>query len=131
MQFTGSASGARVARGVLLESPTVSDQVTVTVDERDDAVVVHVAGVVDALSLTDVSRVFTDAQRGSVPLVVDLSGVTFMDSRGLGALLAANERSREGAAPLRIYRPSDPVQRLLEVSGVGQVLVEVAEIPGG
>lgn len=86
-------------------------------------------GVVDALSLAEVSRALSDAQRGTVPVVVDLSQVTFMDSRGLGALLAANERSREGAAALRIHRPSDPVQRLLEVSGVGQVLVEVAELP--
>ncbi len=103
----------------------------VTVEESGQAVVVRVTGVVDALSLTDVSRVLTDAQRGSVPVIVELSGVTFMDSRGLGALLAANERSREGAAPLRIFQPSDPVQRLLDVSGVGDVLVEVAELPQG
>ncbi|MCB0883021.1 MAG: STAS domain-containing protein [Thermoleophilia bacterium] len=109
----------------------MSDQVTLNVDETPHAVVVRVGGVVDALSLADVSRGLSDAQAGSVPVVVDLSGVTFMDSRGLGGLLAANERSREGAAPLRIYRPSDPVRRLIDVSGVGEVLVEVSEIPEG
>ena len=31
---------------------------------------------------------------------------------------------REGAAPVRIYRPSEAVRRLLEVSGVGSVLPE-------
>ncbi|MCA9850444.1 MAG: STAS domain-containing protein [Actinobacteria bacterium] len=106
------------------------EQVQVQVTERADGVLVTVTGVVDALSLADVSRELTDAQRGSRPVYVDLAGVTFMDSRGLGSLLAANERSREGAAPLRIYRPSEPVRRLLEVSGVAPVLTEVSDLPG-
>lgn len=100
------------------------------VAELGDGVLVTVTGVVDALSLPEVSRELTDAQRGSGTVYVDLAGVTFMDSRGLGSLIAANERSREGAAPMRIYRPSDAVRRLLEVSGVGPVLTEVTELPG-
>lgn len=109
----------------------MSEQVTVSVEDRTEATLVRVQGVVDALSLSDVSSGLAEAQRGSVPVIVDLSEVTFMDSRGLGALLAANERSREGAAPLRIHSPSDAVRRLLDVSGVGDVLVEVPELPGG
>lgn len=105
------------------------EQVKVVVAECGDGIVVHVSGVVDALSLPDVSRELTDAQRGSGTVYVDLAEVTFMDSRGLGSLLAANERSREGAAPIRIYRPSEAVRRLLEVSGVGPVLTEVPELP--
>ena len=58
-------------------------------------------------------------------MYIDLQNVSFMDSRGLGTLLAANERSREGAAPVRIYRPSDAVRRLLDVSGVAPILTEV------
>lgn len=106
------------------------DQVQLAVHPCGDGVLVRVAGVVDALSLPAVSRELTDAQRGSGVVYIDLSGVTFMDSRGLGALLAANERSREGAAPIRIHRPSEAVRRLLEVSGVGPVLVEAADLPG-
>ena len=52
-----------------------------------------------------------------------------MDSRGLGALLAANERAREGAPPVNIFKPSQAVQRLLDVSGVRGVLVEIEELP--
>ena len=47
----------------------------------------------------------------------------------LGALIAANERSREGAAPIRLYAPSDAVRRLLNISGVTAVLVEAEELP--
>ena len=62
-------------------------------------------------------------------MVVGLEGVTFMDSRGLGALLAAYERSREGAPQVLIFKPSEAVQRLLDVSGVRGVLVEIEELP--
>ena len=106
------------------------DGVQVTTSSEEDVTVVTVIGVLDAASLTDVSTALTDAQRGSRRVIVDLSEVTFMDSRGLGALLAANERSREGAAPIAVYKPSDPVRRLLEVSGVRRILDEVEELPG-
>jgi anti-anti-sigma factor len=106
-----------------------SEHVDVRVEARGDATLVRVSGVMDALALAEVSRELTDAQRGQGPVYVDLEGVTFMDSRGLGALLAANERSREGAPPVRIYRPSDAVKRLLDVSGVRGVLAEVQELP--
>jgi anti-sigma B factor antagonist len=105
------------------------DQVQVEVTACGDGVLVRVVGVVDALSLPIVSRELTDAQRGSGTVYVHLAAVTFMDSRGLGALLAANERSREGAAPICIFEPSDAVRRLLDVSGVGSVLTEVTVLP--
>lgn len=106
-----------------------AEHVEVRVEARGDATVVRVVGVLDALALPDVSRELTDAQRGAHPVIIDLAGVTFMDSRGLGSLLAANERSREGAPPVSIYRPSEAVQRLLDVSGVRGVLPEVEELP--
>jgi anti-sigma B factor antagonist len=107
-----------------------SDQVQVTVESRGEWTVVRIVGVLDAASLTAVSKALTDAQRDSAPVYVDLEDVTFMDSRGLGALLAANERSREGAAPVVIYRPSEAVRRLLDVSGVRRVLEEADSFPG-
>ena len=106
-----------------------AEHVEILVEARGDTTVVRVVGVLDALALPEVSRTLTDAQRGEGPVVVDLEGVTFMDSRGLGALLAAYERSREGAPPVSIFKPSEAVQRLLDVSGVRGVLVEVAELP--
>jgi anti-anti-sigma factor len=107
----------------------MSDQIRVVSEERAGGTLLKVSGVLDAMALPDVSRQLTDAQRGGDPVFVDLEGVTFMDSRGLGALLAANERAREGAAPVHIFQPSEAVRRLLEVSGVASVLSEVEEIP--
>lgn len=107
----------------------MSSEVQVDVEERENGTLVRVSGVLDANALALVSRELTDAQRGNDAVFVDLAGVTFMDSRGLGALLAANERAREGAAPIKIYKPSEAVRRLLEVSGVAPVFDQVEELP--
>ena len=104
-------------------------QVQVTLDERPEGIIVFVVGPIDASTLTEVSAVLTEAQRDGRTLYVDLSGVTFIDSRGLGALLAANERAREGAAALRIHAPSDAVRRLLTISGVTAVIIEADDLP--
>ena len=106
-----------------------TEHVEVRVEQRGDATVVWVTGVLDALALPEVSLALTDAQRGAGPVFVNLAGVTFMDSRGLGSLLAANERSREGAPAVHVHEPSDAVVRLLDVSGVRGVLIEVEELP--
>ncbi len=110
-------------------SEPATEQVTVITDERPSAIVVAVGGVVDASTLSQVSLALTNAQRDGRTVYVDLSAVTFMDSRGLGALIAANERAREGAAAIRLHAPSDAVRRLLTISGVTAVLMEAGEIP--
>jgi anti-anti-sigma factor len=60
----------------------------------------------------------TDA--GSI--VVDLSGLTFMDSTGLRLLLSAHARSREQADRLALRRGPPSVQRVVELSGVDDLL---------
>jgi anti-anti-sigma factor len=52
-------------------------------------------------------------QHSSDTVVVDLAGVSFMDSRGLGTLLGARQ---DGG--LTLARPSSYVRRLLEVTGL-------------
>ncbi len=54
-------------------------------------------------------------------LVIDLRGLSFMDSTGLRVLVGAAERAREGNLPLEIIRGT-AVQRIFEVSGLETVL---------
>lgn len=52
--------------------------------------------------------------------VVDLSGVTFMDSTGLHVLVEAARR-RNGQGPLRLRNPSPHVIRMMEIVGVDEM----------
>lgn len=57
-------------------------------------------------------------------LVVDLAGVRFVDSAGVGALLSTRERSRDAGVDLELANPSDPVRRILDLTGTGDVLTD-------
>ena len=51
-------------------------------------------------------------------VVLDLSGLTFMDSSGIGAIHAARRLTIKNAGTLVVCRPSPPVQRVLEITGL-------------
>jgi anti-anti-sigma factor len=64
------------------------------------------------------------------PIVLDFSGVTFMDSSGLRAILQA--ASSEDCGPVVVKDPSPQVRRLLEISipeGVPGLRVRPASHP--
>ena len=54
-------------------------------------------------------------------VMLDLADVTFIDSAGLGTLLAIRERAQERGIELAISRVSDRVQRVLDVTGLGDI----------
>ena len=97
-----------------------------TIEIRPDGrkVTLVLAGELD-LGTADTLRVcLQQLDEGYDELVVDLSGLSFLDSTGLGLLVATRhaiaEREQPGTMVLR--NPEGNVRRVLEVSGVDQVL---------
>ena len=56
-------------------------------------------------------------------LVFDLADLTFIDSAGLGALLAIRDRTQGLGIEMVLTNLSDPARRILELSGMGPVLL--------
>jgi anti-sigma B factor antagonist len=56
-------------------------------------------------------------------LECDLAGVSFVDSAGLGLLLALRERARARGIAMTVASVSAPVRRILDVSAIGTVLI--------
>lgn len=54
-------------------------------------------------------------------LMLDLSGVTFLDGRGLQVLLDVQRRLDERSALLCLVNPARPVRRVLELTGTDGV----------
>jgi anti-sigma B factor antagonist len=93
----------------------------VTVSARDGCQVVHVVG---ALDVRTAEKLDTAVGRSRVPgsvLVLDLTGVEFMDSYGLRSLLLANADAGPWSAPLRIV-PSQIVDRVIRLAAADRVL---------
>jgi anti-anti-sigma factor len=100
-----------------------SDDTGLQVNTADDAgwTVVAVTGEIDIST----AGAFEDALRGAIEsskqVVVDLSGVRFMDSTGLGVLMRAHKHQDEAGAFLRLAAPSDRVVRILDVTQLDTV----------
>jgi anti-sigma B factor antagonist len=62
-------------------------------------------------------------------VVLDLRGLSFLDSSGLARLLAANRRARRERRRLLLVKGGTPVQRLMAITAVGQHFETVSEIP--
>ncbi len=58
---------------------------------------------------------------GHTELVVELDGVSFMDSSGLGALVSVHRQARVFRGSLVLVAPSPPVSRLLSLTGLDRV----------
>jgi anti-anti-sigma factor len=56
-------------------------------------------------------------------LVFDLADLTLVDSAGLGALLAMRDRTEDLGIEMVLANLSDPVRRILDLSGLGPVLL--------
>lgn len=59
---------------------------------------------------------------GRSRVVVDLAGTSFIDSSGLGALIAGLKRSRQAGGDLRIAQPSEQVRMVLGLTNLDRVL---------
>jgi len=72
-------------------------------------------------------------ERGFNRVVLDLRGVTFIDSTGLHAILEANAASDRAGVEFAIVQGPPPVQRLFELTQTGSALrfIEVREIDIG
>jgi anti-sigma B factor antagonist len=66
---------------------------------------------------------------GAREIWIDLSGVTFMDSSGLHALLAVRDQLHDGRR-LVLIAPPGRVRRLLELTGVDGIFAVFADHRG-
>ena len=102
----------------------------VTVESRDGGIaVVRSVGRLDLLSAADVKQRLTDAvAAGRRRLVVDLGGIEFIDSSGLGALIGGLKAARLAGGDLRIARPSEQARTILELTTLDRVLRPYATV---
>jgi len=63
---------------------------------------------------------------GARDLDVDLRGVEFMDSTGIGALFRLRRLTEERGGTVRLVAPTRPVRRALDVAGLSE-LVQIDE----
>lgn len=88
------------------------------VRHENGVTVVAVSGSVDALTAADMTGVIvSQIAEGRANLVVDLTGLEFMSSAGLRALLGAVKETRSNGGDLRIASSNPGIDKVLKMSG--------------
>ncbi|MGX7681372.1 STAS domain-containing protein [Jatrophihabitans sp. DSM 45814] len=88
----------------------------------DDQVVIEVRGEVDLHSATHLrDRLISAIDDGSKIVIVDLTNLGFIDSTGLGALVAARNRAEEKGATLRLACAAERLLKLFRITGLHEV----------
>ena len=83
-------------------------------------------GEFDLASATDASRALQDLlNRDLDAVIVDLSGLDFMDSTGVKFLVDGRESALARGVTLSLVHGGDPVKRVLTVSGVTALFEDV------
>jgi anti-anti-sigma factor len=81
--------------------------------------VVHLAGELDLHGREQLRGALAALlDQGRYRIVVDLSGLSFCDSAGLGILVAARKRAAAHGGWLRLTTPTPPVRKLFVVTGL-------------
>lgn len=85
--------------------------------------VVHVTGRLDMLAAPRLrEQVSRTVASGRSLVVVDLAGTTFLDSSGLGALIAGLKTARQAGGDLRLASAGEQVRMVLELTQMHTVL---------
>ena len=98
--------------------------VSVSVEDRegDSRTVVRLVGEADVTTLALAEVLGAEAAKKPRLLLVDVSGLTFIDSAALHQLVQAHRKLRADGCRLELVGPSRAVARILQLSAIDQVI---------
>ena len=97
-------------------------ELSVTSRERGDLTIVEVAGEVDVYTAAILREKLADLiDADHTDLVVDLTGVGFLDSTGLGVLVGALKKIRGFGGRLQLVIDQEKVMKVFRITALTQV----------
>ena len=98
----------------------------IQLEEADGYVVCRPIGELDAFTVSQFRQSLAELASRAPRLLIDMSGVPFVDSAGLGALINGIRRSRELGGDVAVSCNRPTLTRLLHTTGFDRI-VTVAE----
>ncbi|HEY8481148.1 MAG TPA: STAS domain-containing protein [Spirillospora sp.] len=90
---------------------------------RDDrCTLVRVKGDIDVVSRARFEETLLEVVESGEPVVIDMREVTFCDSTGLNAIVAANRRAGERGSALALVALPPRVQRVFRITGIDKFI---------
>jgi len=96
---------------------------TFSAREEDSALRVVITGELDISTVPSFNKQLSDLETSSAPkLILDLSGITFMDSTGLSAVLVSEMQARMRGQRFVVVAGPPHVHELFKLTGVDNFL---------
>ena len=90
---------------------------------QDQVDIISIRGSIDVITAAELTDFFKkEISNGHTRLVMDLSGVDFMSSAGLRAILVVLKESRQQGGDLRLCSAQTSVERVLKMAGFPSIL---------
>ena len=98
------------------------EELHIDIKREADATVFSLQGSLDLATSPAVRAALVDAAgSGAHDMIVDLTGLEFLDSTGLGALIGAQRRALEQSGRVRLVVTEGPISRLLNITGLVRI----------
>ncbi|MEU4559157.1 STAS domain-containing protein [Actinoplanes sp. NPDC023936] len=99
-------------------------ELSIAVHRAPDEIVIALAGEIDVLTVTELSTIVNEllAEPPS-RIVLDMAGVTFCDSQGLGTLVVLSRKAQHAHTVLSLANVGDFLMRVLDITGLRSALM--------
>jgi anti-sigma B factor antagonist len=99
-------------------------ELSITVERTPDEVVLHLAGEIDVLTVANLSAIVNETlAEPPARIVLDMSGVTFCDSQGLGTLVVLSRKAQHARTVLALTNVGEFLMRVLDITGLRSALM--------
>ena len=99
-------------------------ELSITLHRTGDEAVLRLAGEIDMLTAAQLSTVVNEVLADPPPrIVLDLGGVTFCDSQGLGTLVVLSRKAALAQSVLVLINVGDFLLRVLDITGLRGALM--------
>jgi anti-anti-sigma factor len=100
----------------------MTDELTIRTSQEGWTATVAAQGELDISTIGELRAAVTAAAEDSERLVLDLSGVDFIDSTGLGGLLELRSTLQSRSVSFAIVAGEGPVRQAVEITGLSELL---------
>jgi anti-anti-sigma factor len=94
----------------------------IEVQEQERVAHVRLSGELDLAAVETIETTLPPLEERCRSVILDMRGVTFLDSTGLRAIVSADARARKNGVELKIVRGPEPVQKILYLAGLDKIL---------
>jgi len=99
-------------------------ELSIAVQRGPDEVIFRLTGEIDVLTVTNLSTMVNELLADPpVRIVLDMAGVTFCDSQGLGTLVVLSRKTQHAGSVLALHNVGDFLMRVLDITGLRSALM--------